>query len=221
MNLEDWQFQGKPNRRQKKQPMPKLSSVPAGFFFSGQLVHLALLAVLLATACAALDSHRLGERDLWEIDGRAWFAIALAVPVIHQIYVWIAWRSELCFGAVTERVGFVTYQAVFLVLLVSRPVSLILLTIADHDSFELAIPVRLLLCMLLGLPAAYTGYSVVRYFGIARAAGIDHFDESYRTKPLVKEGIFKYTSNSMYVFGFMGLWVIAFAGASWAAVVVA
>jgi protein-S-isoprenylcysteine O-methyltransferase Ste14 len=85
----------------------------------------------------------------------------------------------------------------------------------------LSIPARVVICVILGLPAAYTLYSVVRYFGMARAAGIDHFYESYRSKPLVKEGIFKYTSNSMYSFAFLTFWAIAIAGASWAALVVA
>lgn len=47
----------------------------------------------------------------------------------------------------------------------------------------------------------YLFYSVQKYFGFAHAYGIDHFDESYRAKPLVREGIFKYTDNGMYTFG--------------------
>ena len=54
-----------------------------------------------------------------------------------------------------------------------------------------------------------------------RVAGIDHFDERHRNEPLVKKGIFRFTSNSMYSFGFLTLWVIAIAGASWAALIVA
>ena len=106
-------------------------------------------------------------------------------------------------------------------LFLARPVSLTLLTVADHDSIVLSYTVRAVICLILGAPAAYTLYSVARYFGFARAAGIDHFDDSYRTKPLVVEGTFKYTSNSMYSFAFLGLWVIAVAGASWAGLVVA
>jgi protein-S-isoprenylcysteine O-methyltransferase Ste14 len=115
----------------------------------------------------------------------------------------------------------VIYQIVFFVLFLARPVSLTLLAIADHDSFDMSIPGRVVICAILGVPAVYTFYSVVRYFGMARAAGIDHFDESYRSKPLVKEGIFRYTSNSMYSFAFLTFWAIAVTGASWAALVVA
>ena len=34
-----------------------------------------------------------------------------------------------------------------------------------------------------------------------RATGADHFFEKFRKMPFVKEGMFKYTSNSMYTFG--------------------
>ena len=47
-------------------------------------------------------------------------------------------------------------------------------------------------------------YSVVHYFGIDRAYGIDHFEpELYRNKTFVKQGMFKYTDNAMYKFGFL------------------
>jgi hypothetical protein len=42
-----------------------------------------------------------------------------------------------------------------------------------------------------------------------RAYGIDHFDPSYRDKLFVKQGMFKYTDNAMYKFGFLILWSIA------------
>jgi len=188
------------------------------------MVHLLLLIVLLVGAFLLVDFKQLADRQVLGVGAHVWFVVSLAVPIAHQIYVWLAWRSELCFGAVTKRLGshaFVIYQIVFMIFLLARPVSLTLLTIADHDSLALSIPTRVLICVALGLPAVYTLYSVVRYFGMARAAGIDHFDESYRSKPLVKKGIFRYTSNSMYSFGFLTLWAIAIAGASWAALVVA
>ena len=34
-----------------------------------------------------------------------------------------------------------------------------------------------------------------------RATGIDHFDPSYKNIPFEKRGIFKWSSNAMYVFG--------------------
>ncbi len=188
------------------------------------MVHLLLLIILLVGAFLLVDSNQLGKRQVLGVGVQVWFVVSLAVPIVHQVYVWLAWRSELCFGTITKRLGshaFVIYQTVFMVFLLARPVSITLLAIADHDSIDLSIQARVVICVILGLPAVYTFHSVVRYFGMARAAGIDHFDQSYRSKPLVMKGIFKYTSNSMYSFGFLILWAIAFSGASWAAVVVA
>ena len=49
--------------------------------------------------------------------------------------------------------------------------------------------------------------SVKRYFGFKRAFGVDHFDPSYRSVPFVKKGIFRFTGNGMYTFGFFLLWI--------------
>ena len=46
------------------------------------------------------------------------------------------------------------------------------------------------------LPAAYMMFSVVHYFSFRRAFGIDHFDPAYRTAPLVRQGIFRWTPNA-------------------------
>ncbi|MGB6364439.1 MAG: methyltransferase, partial [Thermoanaerobaculia bacterium] len=70
-------------------------------------------------------------------------------------------------------------------------------------------------------PAIYLFYSVKRYFGFERAFGIDHFDASYRTRPFVRKGIFRFTSNGMYIFGFFILWVPGLWFASVAALCVA
>ena len=55
----------------------------------------------------------------------------------------------------------------------------------------------------------YAMYSVERYFGMARAAGADHFDPRYRDMPLVRKGIFRFTSNGMYLYAFLLFWTLA------------
>jgi voltage-gated potassium channel Kch len=197
---------------------------PGSYFFRGQLAHALMIVILVVGACLLVDLEQLSDRQMIGISVQAWFVIALVVPIVHQVYVWLAWRSQLCFGTVTKRFGdhaFVIYQVVFMFLLLARPVSLTMLAIADHDSLALSVPIRIAVCTILGLPAAYGMYSVVRYFGMARAAGKDHFDANFRSEPLVKQGIFRYTSNAMYAIVFLGVWVIAIAAASWAALVAA
>lgn len=193
-------------------------------FFAGQTVHLLVLGALVVVGFQLVDFNRLQEGRFLGIGTRIWFVIAISVPIIHQVFVWLAWRSELCFGLISRSLGsrgFVIYKIIFLILLLARPTSLILLAISDHDSLVLSIPARMILCLVLGVPATYALYSVVRYFGLDRAVGIDHFDASYRNVPFVKQGMFKYSSNSMYVFAFLILWVIAIAAASGCAIVVA
>jgi len=49
----------------------------------------------------------------------------------------------------------------------------------------------------------YTFYSVIRYFGFEKAAGLDHFDPAVRKAPFIKKGAFKYSENAMYSFAFL------------------
>jgi protein-S-isoprenylcysteine O-methyltransferase Ste14 len=72
--------------------------------------------------------------------------------------------------------------------------------------WALATPVLLL--------AGYTMFSIKQYFGFRRAAGIDHFDPAFRSKPLVRRGMFKWTRNAMYVFAIQGTWLFGILAAS-------
>ena len=67
----------------------------------------------------------------------------------------------------------------------------------------------------------YLFYSVARYFTFKRAMGIDHFDPSYRTKPLVRGGIFRFARNGMYTFGLLAVWLPGLYTASRAALLAA
>ena len=64
-------------------------------------------------------------------------------------------------------------------------------------------------------------HSVFRYFTIPRALGGDHFHDQYLNLPLVDQGAFKYSSNAMYSFVFLGMWGIALLTGSWNALVLA
>jgi len=61
---------------------------------------------------------------------------------------------------------------------------------------------------------------VKRYFTFERAYGIDHFDKNYNV-PYVKQGIFRFTNNGMYVFGLLILYIPALLLFSKVALVVA
>ena len=193
-------------------------------FFEGQRLHLVALLVLLGGVALTGRWEARREGGLWGLSTDAWFTLAIASPIAHQVYVWVCWRLELHGGHLTRRLGpraFDLYGLGFAILISLRPALLVCLAAANANTVDLAPGLRIALTFLLAGPAVYLGYSVKRYFGFRRAFGIDHFEASWREKPIVRQGIFRFTSNAMYIFGFFSLWAIAVGFASAAALVVA
>ena len=137
------------------------------------------------------------------------FWIAVAFPVAHQIFVWLAWRFELRSSTASKSIGFRGYLVIFFLLFGGRFISLAILAWLDKGSLKLPFIPQVSLTVILCLIGIYAMYSVKRYFGMARAAGADHFEPQYHEMPLVKEGIFRFTSNGMYVYVFLLFWAIA------------
>jgi hypothetical protein len=196
--------------------------------FERQALHWLLLGLLLAgllsgTAQVCRDEAFLAG-SCAGLSTAAWFWMAIAFPVAHQTYVWLCWRLELhkhWFTRHLGETGFRLYTAGFAFLGLGRLVVLIGLGIANQNTLAVDETSLDVLATLLLLPAVYLFYSVARYFTFKRALGIDHFDPSYRTKPLVREGIFRYTSNGMYTFGFLAVWLPGLYTASQAALLAA
>lgn len=148
---------------------------------------------------------------LWNINTEDWFYLTLLIPVIHQVYVLFCWRTELYYNSISKAFGekgFKLYKIGFAILILSRPVSITLLAISNSWTMQIPVELSYLLSLILFVPAAYLFYSVKKFFGMDRAFGIDHFDPNkFKNIPFVKKGIFKYTSNGMYIFGFFILWI--------------
>jgi hypothetical protein len=192
--------------------------------FEGQALHLASLAILLTGVLlsAGIESVRSGE--LWRIGSASWLWLAAASAAAHQIYVWACWRSQLHGAWITRTLGdagFPVYAIGFTVLGIGRVVVVFLLAISNRGTLEADPTLMRALAVVALIPALYLFYSVKRYFGFKRAFGIDHFDPSYRSMPFVRKGIFRFTSNGMYVFGFLLIWVPGLWWASEAALVAA
>jgi hypothetical protein len=191
--------------------------------FKKQGWHFLSLFVLLA-GVIFLARGEILNGQLWGISTQAWLWIAIAVPVTHQIFVWLFWRLELHYGLITRwfgQNGFPIYKIGFTILFVARPISILFLGISNHDTLTCPPILMYAVAVILLIPGMYTMYIVVHYFGMDRAYGIDHFDPSYRDKPFVKQGMFKYTDNAMYKFGFLILWSIAIFSLSKAALLAA
>ncbi len=169
------------------------------FFFKHQIWHLGgtILLFYIGAQLVDLDAN---TNTFLGISALNWFMIAMSVPIIHQAYVWICWRSELCWQSISNTIRFKGYVIIFFILIISR-LSAIVLCFIDYGSLYKPELWTWILSIILFIPGAYTMYSVKKYFGFLRAAGEDHFDPKYKDMPFEKRGIFKWSPNAMYVFG--------------------
>ena len=168
------------------------------FFFKHQIWHLGgtLILFYIGTKFAGLQNNTNTFINLSALD---WFMIAMTIPLIHQAYVWVCWRSELCWKSISSTIGFKGYVIIFFVLIISR-LSAIVLCFLDYGSLYTPGWFAWSLAVVIFIPGIYTMYSVKKYFGFLRAAGADHFDPKYRDLPFERRGIFKWSPNAMYTF---------------------
>lgn len=188
--------------------------------FEKQWLHAIILFILLIGAYLALTLDGMEQGTFCEISTIRWFGLAIALAIAHQVYVWFCWRLQLNGNRISRIFGeqaFPFYAAIFGLLGALRVLAVIALAISNRDTFPVDISILRTLAIIALIPATYLLYSVARYFGFRRAMGIDHFDASYKNLPLVRKGIFRFTRNGMYVYGFLFLWVPALWFASIAA----
>lgn len=183
-----------------------------------------LLLVLCLTIFILIDDTLL-VGELFGIHTEGWFCLAILTPILHQFYVLIIWRLELYYSSISKLLGdkgFLTFKLGFAILFISRLITVLLVAFSSSDTLSINPKVAYLIAIVFLIPSLYLFYSVKTYFGFDRAFGIDHFyPDVLRDKPFVKKGIFKFTDNGMYVFGFLLLWVPGFILFSKAALVVA
>lgn len=169
------------------------------FFFKNQIWNLGGNIVLFYLGAKLVDFESNANTFLG-MDVLNWFMIAMSIPLIHQGYVWICWRAELCWKSISNTIGFKGYILIFFILIITR-LSAIVLCFVDYGSLYTPGWFEWILAIIIFIPGAYTIYSVKKYFGFLRASGADHFDPKYRDMPFERRGIFKWTSNAMYTFG--------------------
>ena len=168
------------------------------FFFKHQIWHLGGTSILfyIGIKFSGLQNN---TNTFINLGAFSWFIIAMTIPLIHQAYVWVCWRSELCWKSISSTIGFKGYVIIFFVLIISR-LSAIVLCFVDYGSLYTPGWFAWSLAVIIFIPGIYTMYSVKKYFGFLRAAGADHFDSKYRDMPFERRGIFKWSPNAMYTF---------------------
>ncbi len=192
--------------------------------FERQLAHLAWLLLLLAGLFGATRIEGFAQGVFLGVSTGSWVVLNVANAVVHQGFVWFCWRTELHANLLTRHLGdtaFRAYTLVFTILILARVVLITALAISNAGSLPSNPWIMRTTAVVLLLPGVYLIYSIRRYFGFKRAYGIDHFDPAYRSANLVRQGIFRFSSNAMYEFGFLLLWVPGLYLQSVAAVVVA
>jgi len=162
--------------------------------------------------------------SLWNIDTKVWLTLALGIPIVHQVYVLFCWRLELHYKLLSKTFGknaFKIYAFGFFVLFVSRIVFIIFLADSNKDTFQINPILKYTILFFISVLAVYAFYSVKVYFGMDRAAGLDHFELEIRKLQFINKGIFKYTNNGMYIYAFLIIYVPSFLYQSKSAFIVA
>ena len=193
-------------------------------FFEGQIFHLIALSALLTVLHLLSGVAGFEAGSFLGLSTLVWVALAVADAVVHQVFVWLCWRAELHGQVLSRWFGgraFVLYAAGFSALIMLRPILIFALGWSNRGTLGIDPGLGYAVSLLLLGPAAYLMYSIVHYFGFRRAFGIDHFEPGLSDEPLVRRGIFRWTPNAMYVFGFFALWIPAFLFQSVAALVIA
>jgi Phospholipid methyltransferase len=175
--------------------------------FEKQIWHVLILILLILGIIILTNLEKeILSGSLWHVPTKTWFIISLVVPIIHQIYVLLCWRLELHYKLLTRKIGkeaFNFYLIGFFILFISRIIFITLLSESNKNTFDLDIFSKYAIVGVLSIIVIYAFYSVKKYFGIKRAAGLDHFDSNIAKLSFVKEGIFKYTNNGMYMYAFL------------------
>lgn len=193
--------------------------------FKYQFWHVLVLIALLFIIKLYLETNpELLVGHVWGLTTKTWFCLAITVPILHQVYVWLVWRLELYQHSFTKYFGldraFKRYAIGFSLLFVSRLITISILAYGSKDSLAIHPMIAYALVVVITPLVLFLAYSVKKYFTIKRAYGMDHFDKHYR-EPFVKQGIFKYTDNGMYVVGLMVLYLPGLLLLSKAAIVAA
>ena len=183
-----------------------------GYFFKHQIWHIGGLIVLYYVALQMVDFET-DSNVFLGISSKNWFLFSMLTPLLHQGYVWLCWRSELCWKTISRTIGFKAYVLIFFIIAILRLFS-VGLCFADYGTWFTPGWIAWSISVLIFIPFIYTIYSIKKYFGFLRATGIDHFDPNYKNIPFEKRGIFKWSSNAMYTFAIPVFFGFAFSSGS-------
>ncbi len=191
--------------------------------FEGQLLHLGLI-ILMVFGAHSLLMPSFSDPTFLGWDSKDWAMVSIYLAVIHQVIVAIVFRLQLYTGMMTKLFranDMKVWGAIFLPLLAVRPLTIIAVGWLDPNRITGWRGAEMIVGAVFVVLAVVTMHSVFKYFTISRALGADHFRNEVIAMPMVKQGMFRFTSNGMYGIVFLGLWGIALLFGSWNALIVA
>ena len=103
------------------------------FFFKHQIWHIGGLIVLYYLALQIVDFEN-NSNVFLGISAKNWFLFSMLTPLLHQGYVWLCWRSELCWKTISRTIGFKAYVIIFFIIAILRLFS-IGLCFADYGTW--------------------------------------------------------------------------------------
>ena len=169
--------------------------------FKNQSYHLLAYILLGAFLIQYSEQFYIDSIKVLGISAYNWVLFSWITAGVFQFWVMLFWRLEYHLGKISKwfgKSGFSIFRAGFIFFGIARLLSVIPISMATNNSFEMNIVIRLILIIGTTPFIIWGLFSVIKYFGINRAFGADHFFEEYRKKPLENRGLFKYVPNSMY-----------------------
>ena len=131
------------------------------FFFKNQIWHIGGLILLFYVSCQMVDFEN-DSNVFLGISSKNWFLFSMMTPLIHQGYVWLCWRSELCWKTISRTIGFKGYVVIFFIIAILRLLS-VGLCFADYGTWYTPGWIAWSLSILIFIPFIYTIYSIKKY----------------------------------------------------------
>ena len=103
------------------------------FFFKNQIWHIGGLLILFYLGNQIVDFKN-NLNVFFGISVKNWFLFSMMTPLLHQGYVWLCWRSELCWKTISRTIGFKVYAIIFIIIMILRLFS-IGLCFSDYGSW--------------------------------------------------------------------------------------
>jgi len=141
--------------------------------------------LLFYLGCQIVDFEN-NSNGFLGISARDWFMFSMMIPLLHQAYVWLCWRSELCWKTISNTIGFKGYAMGFFVVGLLR-FSCIGLCFADFGSLFNPGWIAWIIAGIIFVPVSYTLYSVASILDFYERVAPIILIQVIRVFPLKKE----------------------------------